>query len=81
MPIMTEIKMADFSILQKTKEFPKRILLKKNGSDELFEAIIAEISPSGKYMRVEGCFPELPGTHGRWVSAETYSVAEEIPLK
>lgn len=76
--------MADFSILQKTGKFPKggiRVLLKKNGSDELFEAFIAEISPSGKYMRLEACFPELPGTHGRWVSAETYSVVEEIPLE
>lgn len=68
---------------KKRKNFRKGFYLKKSGSDEVSEAFIAEISPSGKYMRLEVCFPELPGTlcDGRWLSTETYSVAEELPRR
>ena len=48
----------------------KRILVKKPGSEDVFETEIAEVSPSGKYIRVGG---------GNWVSAEQYDIVEELP--
>ena len=50
----------------------KRILVKKEDSKELFETEIAEVSPSGKFMRVGG--PEETA----WIEAEDYDVVEEL---
>jgi len=47
----------------------KRILVKKADSEDVFETEIAEVSPSGEYMRVGG---------GNWVGAKEYSVVEEL---
>lgn len=50
----------------------KRILVKKGGSEDLFETEIAEVSPSGKFMRV-GDSEETA-----WIEAEDYDVVEEL---
>ncbi len=47
----------------------KRILVEKSDSGDVFETEIAEVSPSGEYMRVGG---------GNWVRAAQYSVVEEL---
>jgi len=47
----------------------KRILVKKVDSGDLFEAEIAEVSPSGNFMRV--------GVD-TWIGAEHYDVVEEL---
>lgn len=50
----------------------KRILVKQADSEDLFETEIAEVSPSGKFMRVGG---------GNWIGAEDYEVVEELPTE